>query len=875
MRSQFFSALLLGALVVQGTQPSSTMSSPASQGACGALDTGTDLRFAVIGDYGQAGQDEGDVAARVASWHPDLVLTVGDNNYDEGAAETIDDNIGQYYHDFICPYAGTFGTGAEANRFLPALGNHDWATENAQPYLDFFTLPEGASGNERYYDYVQGPVHFYFLDSDPSEPDGIDASSVQADWLQAALAASTSAWDIVLFHHPPYSSGPHGSTAIMQWPFQQWGADAVIAGHDHTYERIHVNGLPYFVDGLGGKSRYDFATTPVPGSKVRFSADFGAMLVDATDTRVRFRFFTRTGALIDDYALTKPWIPLDPSGMQFQQIATGLISPVGIVNAGDGSGRLFIIQQGRSVGVVKQDGNIRIVKDGVLLPTPFLDLSTKLSVGGERGLLALAFHPEYATNGLFYVMYTNTSGNLTLSRFQVSSGNADVANPTETPLLTISHPGQSNHNGGTLIFGPDGYLYWSTGDGGAGGDPPENAQNLGSLLGKILRLDVDSASPYAVPASNPFSSDVNPNTQLIWAYGLRNTWRMAFDRGTGDLYIGDVGQGSKEEIDFQPADSAGGENYGWDQYEADGPYVNPDDPTPHDPNGKVFPVAWYSHSLGCSVTGGNVYRGADFPALLGRYFYGDYCSGRLFSMYEDPVTGWISGQLVDTSYSISTFGENENGELYLADYAGGAIYRIKYNAPHLFADVPVTGKEWMDPWIEAFYNAGITTGCGANPLIFCPENAVTRASMAVFLLRAEHGPTYVPPPATHTFSDMPVAGKEWMEPWVDQFYAEGITSGCGVSPLIYCPEEPVTRAAMAVFLLRALEGSSYVPPAATHAFSDLPVPGKEWMEPFVDEFYARGITTGCGANPLIYCPESSVTRAAMAVFIDRAYGLYP
>jgi len=192
-----------------------------------------------------------------------------------------------------------------------------------------------------------------------------------------------------------------------------------------------------------------------------------------------------------------------------------------------------------------------------------------------------------------------------------------------------------------------------------------------------------------------------------------------------------------------------------------------------------------------------------------------------------------------------------------------------------FADVPVLGKEWMAPWIEAFYDAGITTGCGANPLIYCPEEPVTRAAMAVFTLRTLHGASYVPPTASHFFFDLPVAGKEWMEPWVDEFYREGLTTGCGVSPLRFCPENGATRAAMAVFLLRALEGSSYVPPAAHHYFDDLPVTGKEWMEPWVDEFYDRGITTGCGEDPLSYCPENTATRAAMAVFIDRAYGLYP
>jgi hypothetical protein len=196
-------------------------------------------------------------------------------------------------------------------------------------------------------------------------------------------------------------------------------------------------------------------------------------------------------------------------------------------------------------------------------------------------------------------------------------------------------------------------------------------------------------------------------------------------------------------------------------------------------------------------------------------------------------------------------------------------------AADLFEDVPVSGKEWMEPWINALYDAGITTGCGVSPLVYCPESPVTRAAMAVFVLRAEHGSTYTPPAATHTFADMPVAGKEWMEPWVDQFYAEGLTTGCGASPLQFCPESSVTRAAMAVFVLRALHGPGYTPPPAGGLFSDVPVVGKEWMEPWIIQFYNEGITTGCGVGPLRYCPEDPVTRAAMAVFIDRAYGLYP
>jgi hypothetical protein len=227
----------------------------------------------------------------------------------------------------------------------------------------------------------------------------------------------------------------------------------------------------------------------------------------------------------------------------------------------------------------------------------------------------------------------------------------------------------------------------------------------------------------------------------------------------------------------------------------------------------------------------------------------------------------LSGLAKDTTYYWQVRANNIRGTTF-AD--GNSWWSFKARVP-TFADVPIDHPLWQ--YIEAFYNAGITAGCGVSPLIFCPENTVTRASMAVFLLRAKYGSGYTPPAGTHIFADLPVAGKEWQEAWVDQFYSEGITTGCGTGPLIYCPENPVTRAAMAVFILRAKYGSSYVPPAASHFFSDLPVAGKEWMEPWVDELYREGITTGCGTGPLIYCLETAVKRQAMAAFIVRAFNL--
>lgn len=263
------------------------------------------LRFAVIGDYGWEGQAEADVATLAKSWAPEFIATVGDNNYDVGAATTIDRNIGQYYHEFIAPYTGDYGAGADINRFFPALGNHDWGSPGAQPYLDYFSLPN----NERYYEVVWGPVQLFVLDSDVNEPDGNTSSSVQAQWLQTQLAASTAPWKLVLMHHAPYSSSAaHGSQPVAQWPYEAWGASAVLAGHDHTYERIMRNDVPYFVNGLGGRSLYNFAATPIAGSVVRYNADYGAMLIEASASSITFQFITRTGTVIDTFTMVDPAI---------------------------------------------------------------------------------------------------------------------------------------------------------------------------------------------------------------------------------------------------------------------------------------------------------------------------------------------------------------------------------------------------------------------------------------------------------------------------------------------------------------------------------------------------------------------------------------
>lgn len=266
--------------------------------------TDTKVRFAVIGDFGQSGTSEADVATLVKSWNPDFIVSTGDNNYPNGGRLTIDNNIGKYYQEFIGSYSGSYGKGANQNRFFPAIGNHDWHsiicfTDSCRgAYFGYFSLP----GNERYYDFIWGPIQFFILDSSMREPDGTSPTSVQGLWLQSQLKASTANWKIVVLHSPPYSSGQHGSQAYVQWPFAEWGASVVLSGHDHTYERFLVNGFPYFVNGLGGRSLYNFNFS-IPESQVRFNQDYGAMFVEANPQTLTFKFITRTGEVVDKFTL--------------------------------------------------------------------------------------------------------------------------------------------------------------------------------------------------------------------------------------------------------------------------------------------------------------------------------------------------------------------------------------------------------------------------------------------------------------------------------------------------------------------------------------------------------------------------------------------
>jgi glucose/arabinose dehydrogenase len=352
------------------------------------------------------------------------------------------------------------------------------------------------------------------------------------------------------------------------------------------------------------------------------------------------------------------------TGARLQQIASGLSLPLYLTAPPADGNRLF---------VVEQTGAIRIVKDGTLLPTPFLDLSSQVSAGGEQGLLGLAFYPDYAATGRFVVHYTDVAGDTRVSGFRVSS-DPDVADvSSEQVILTADQP-FSNHNGGQVTFGPDGFLYLGLGDGGSAGDPQGRGQDLSDLLGSILRIDVQAGTPYTIPLDNPFVAQADARPE-VWSYGLRNPWRFSFDRATGDLYIADVGERAIEEIDVAPAVEGAGKgiNYGWNRMEGSSCFGNGQ----CDQSGLVLPTLEYGHDEGCSVTGGYVYRGSAIPNLQGLYFYADYCEGWVRSLrYAGgnaiEVTEWPT---LRPGGLVTSFGQDAAGELYVI-VAGGAIFRI-------------------------------------------------------------------------------------------------------------------------------------------------------------------------------------------------------
>lgn len=573
-------------------------------------------------------------------------------------------------------------------------------------------------------------------------------------------------------------------------------------------------------------------------------------------------------------AYLSPRVSPAPAAIQLEPVLTGLSVPVFAGNARDGSNRLF---------VVEQSGGIKVLQSGATSPTVFLNLTSLVMFGGEQGLLGLAFHPYYRNNGRFFVNYTRKpDGATVVAEYHVSSSNPNVADTTEIPILTITQP-FTNHNGGMLSFGPDGYLYINMGDGGSANDPNNRAQNVNELLGKILRIDIDHSNgsvPYTSPPTNPFFGSSIPGRDEIYAIGMRNPWRSSFDRATGQLYVGDVGQGAREEVDIVTL----GGNYGWRVMEGSicNPSFNGGVCTP--PSGSILPITEYSHTGGrCSITGGYVYRGHISTLPAGAYIFADYCTGEIFMF-----SGGDQSLLLDTALNISSFGEDETDELYVVGL-GGTVDRIVNPAG--------TCSSFINPATESFSSSGGAGNVAIAMPVSCSWAAISNdqwisitsadasGSGAVnYLVGSNSAGT----PRTGTLS---VAGKTFTaiqgESFADvtsnnQFFdhigrlsANQITGGCGVNAQggrLYCPSSSVTREQMAAFIIRALGEPNPTPPA-TQRFVDVPPTNQFYA--FIDRLAALGITVGCSVNAQgeqFYCPSESITREQMAAFIIRALG---
>ena len=558
--------------------------------------------------------------------------------------------------------------------------------------------------------------------------------------------------------------------------------------------------------------------------------------------------------------------PATPASLQLENVLTSLSSPVFVTNAHDGSNRLFIVQQG---------GTIRVLQPGATTTTQFLDITSRVLSGGERGLLGLAFHPYYKFTGRFFVYYTRqTDGAIQIAEYHVSAADPNVADTTERIIITIPHPVNSNHNGGTVVFGPDGYLYAGTGDGGSANDPPNNAQNIDALLGKILRLDIDhtnGAIPYAVPPDNPFVGVAGADE--IYMVGMRNPYRFSFDRGgSHQMFVADVGQGQWEEIDVGQL----GGNFGWRIWE--GNHCTGNDPGLCNPTGFVFPISEYQHLSGrCSITGGYVYRGTRGVVAQGDYVYGDYCTGEIFKLH-----GGVQSVLVDlpTNNVLSGFGEDEAGELYIVRLNGSLDRLAESITPCLIALNPTaqsfpanggSGSFVVDAppscsWTVTNNDPGFitvtsaTSGMGYGFVTYTvAANAATTSrtgslSVSGTQFAISQGAAFVDVPTVHPFY------KE-----IGKLSARGITVGDGAGH--FMPDQLVAREQMAAFIIRAL-GDFNPPTPTSQRFLD--VPPENPFYAFIDEMAVRQITLGCNQAGPLYCPSDPVTRDQMAAFVIRA-----
>lgn len=531
--------------------------------------------------------------------------------------------------------------------------------------------------------------------------------------------------------------------------------------------------------------------------------------------------------------------PAGAGGEGLSTLPYSFSTPV-LVTAPEGDDRLFVVELG---------GRIRMVDDGVI--STFADLGGFISTGGERGLLGLAFSPDFDSDGRLWVSYTDTGGDSRVDRFEVNGAGTAVDLSTRTKVLQVAQPA-SNHNGGMIAFADDGMLLVGLGDGGGGGDPFENGQDTSTLLGAILRLDVKDrgGSGYGIPSDNPFVG--KSGRDEIWAYGLRNPWRFSVDGKNGDVWIGDVGQGAREEVDRLAYDADAGSNLGWDRWEGSTCFESCGSTA-----GLTFPVHEYSHADGrCSITGGYVVRTPGAVSLAGTYVFSDFCGGGV--RIYDPATDKV--RLLDGGGSIgSVFGSGQDGLGHVYVTTSNRIHRVVDSGTR-FRDVAATDTFAND--ILALSDAGVTRGCNppANDR-FCPRDLVTREQMAAFITRAA-AYTRQKEPFVDVPDDDVFAGD------IGAIAAAGVTRGCNPpTNNRFCPDDVVSRKEMAAFLARALGL-----PRQAESFTD--VAADDTFARDIGAIAAKGITRGC--NPPDndrFCPDAPVTREQMAAFVVRAFDL--
>jgi tartrate-resistant acid phosphatase type 5 len=809
------------------------------------------VTFAAIGDYGSGDDSEGAVAAMVSGWNPDMILGLGDSYYIDAGGDgdqKYDLSVGKFYCNFlkdINTITGTFCPTGQApyNKFFPALGDHDYddaGTINGLPvtYTNYFNLPgsgyTSSSNNERYYDFVYGPVHFFVLntyDEAGGEPDGITSASVQGEWLRTQLAASTSTWNVVVAPNPPYSSGAiHGSTVSAQWPYAQWGADAVLSGDDHLYERIVRDGMVYFVDGLGGARPYSFRMPPVTGSMYRFDTTNGALRVTASDTLMTFEFYSieNGGTLKDTYTITVPHNTATPT---IPSNSTGWQSPS--------------IQAASNNNGYEVNPTNAFTDDGLVAMDVNSGTSTVLSctdTGKDK-------HKFYGYN------ITIPNGSF-VQGIQVRL-DADADSIVGTPKLCVS----LSWNGGSN------WSDWKTSPNLSVSEETYLLGGTSDIWGHTWATGELSNSNFQVRIAD-IASDNSRDFSLDWIavniiYSIGSTATQANTFTATSTPVDTLTFTSTVTPSNTPAfTSTSAATSTPTSTETYLPSNTPTDTSVPTSTATHTPTVTNTATSTSTSTASNTPTLTSIPTFTHTF---------TFTPTDTPISTFTNTPIFTSTNALSTIASTAtatNTPTSISTATPTKMPTITATSTSIgFGDVPT--EYWAQNFVERLYKAGITGGCLLNPLKYCPEATVTRAQMAVFLERGIHGSSYNPLTVGEStgFGDVPP--DYWSAAWIKQLAAEGVTGGCGSGN--YCPESPVTRAQMAVFLLRSKYGTSYSPPdiGGSTGFGD--VPPDYWSAAWIKQLVTEGITAGCGNGT--YCPEAPVTRAQMAVFLVKMFNL--